>query len=378
MNANKTLIVFAEDWGRFPSSTQSLISALLKKNWHVTWINSIGLRKPSLSISYFKRVLEKLAQFVLGKKSKYRISLPENLTVIHPLIIPFIGNPIIDTLNCFILKKQLKTTLKKMKQPIIWLTLPSAYPFIRIFNNCPLVYYCCDDYSALVKPPLPKLDYFENQLIEKAALIYVTSAVLAKKMPKNKTHFLDQAIDIDLFTKPYARPDDLPTGKPIAGFYGSLCSWVDINLIYQCATRLKNWNFVFIGPKNIDLEKLETLSNFFYLGPKAYVDIPAYSQHWDVGLIPFVNNQVTAACNPLKIKEYLSAGKPVVTTNIPALHMYKKNIYIAKDTDDFINGIVASLGDNKEEIRKNLVKDQSWDSRALALEKQLLDLSSFH
>jgi glycosyltransferase involved in cell wall biosynthesis len=378
MDANKNLIVFAEDWGRFPTSTQSLVTALLKRGWCIVWINSIGLRKPSFSSSYLHRVLEKVIQYVRGKTSKYRLSLPKNLTVINPIIIPFIGIPIFDKLNRFILKKQL-SPIRKSKQfdkAIIWTTLPTAYPLIEIFDGLPLVYYCCDDYSVLGDSPNPQVSFFEEKLIQQADLIVVVSETLAVKMPRNKTYYLDHAIDVSLFTKSYPRPKDLPHGKPIAGFYGSLSSWVDMNLIFQCATNLRNWNFVFIGPKQVSIEKLETLSNFFYLGSKSYIDIPAYSQHWDVGLIPFIKNQLTDACNPLKIKEYLAAGKPVVSIDIPALRIYKDFIYIAKDSQDFLKGIELSLTATNDGLRKNLVKDQSWDARALTIEKKLLDMNS--
>ncbi|MFA6303024.1 MAG: glycosyltransferase [Legionella sp.] len=376
LEPKKQLIVFGEDWGRFPSSTQHLIHGLLNLGWSVIWINSVGMRKPSFQWSYVKRLFEKLYQYIFAKTKQHQLVLPDNLTVISPMILPFMGNSFTDRLNRAILTKQLSSVMKKgdFVHPILWLTLPTAYPFISIFDKCPLVYYCCDDYALLVDPPNPQVTIFEKQLIEKADLILVVSDVLAKNMPAHKTYILDQGVDLTHFMKKYDRPNDLPNDKPIAGFYGSLTHWVDIDLLYQCASQLTDWNFVVIGSKSVDISHLEKLNNFFYLGPKSYSEIPAYSQYWDVGLIPFIKNQLVMACNPLKAKEYLVGGKPIVSVAIPALDKYKEYIYLAKNNKDFIHGIEQSLNDTKETMRKNYAAQEGWDSRALVLENKLIAL----
>ncbi|MFI4962519.1 MAG: glycosyltransferase, partial [Legionellales bacterium] len=281
-------------------------------------------------------------------------------------------------LNLFMFKKQLNPIrkIKAFNNPIIWVTLPTAYPLLSQFKTCPIIYYCCDDYSVLTESLNSQIRICEDKLIKKASLILVVSSTLASMMPENKTLILDHAIDVELFSKPQERPKDLPEGKPIAGFYGSLSHWVDFDLIHQCATALNNWNFVLIGPKSVGFERLEQLSNVFYLGAKNYMELPGYSQHWDVGLIPFVKNQLSDACNPLKVKEYLATGKPVISIDIPALRIYKDYIHIAKDPQDFIKAIPLSLQDSNAQARKNLVKDQSWDNRALFLEEKLLGLDS--
>ena len=373
--SNKKLIVFGEDWGQFPSSTQSLFTVLLEHGWQVIWINSIGMRQPSLDFSYLCRIFKKLTQFFKSKISWY--SLPNNLVVVNPIIFPFIGYSIFDMLNRYIFKKQLyrKVYQKGVNNFIVWVTIPTAYPLLKVFNSSPIVYYCCDDYAGLGKKLNPKIPYFERMLSEEASLIFYVSDILGQKFPENKKIFLDHGIDVDLFTQSYQRPEDLPLGKPIAGFYGSISHWVDLELIYECAIQLRHWNFVLIGPKNITLKKLEQLDNVFYLGIKPQESIPAYSQHWNVGMIPFIRSDLIDACNPLKIKEYLLTGNPVVSIDIPALQVYKKNIYIAKNNQDFIRGIELSLQDKNDEVRKNLVKNQSWDNRAQIVEEKLLQIN---
>lgn len=378
MNRKKEIIVFGEDWGRFPSSTQYLINALLKMGWVVIWINSIGMRKPEFSLDYFRRASNKLFQYFRGKTHKTQKSLPTNLTVIHPMVIPLIGNTLVNKINCFIIKKQLANAMHKNKfiNPIVWMTLPTAFPYFTIFDHCPLVYYCCDDYSVLGDSPHPEILSLEQKLIKKAVLVIVVSEVLAEKIPADKTFYLDHGIDLDLFLKAYPRPKDLPSGKPIAGYYGSITNyWIDFELLYQCAIRLPDWNFVLIGPKEVNLDKLTILDNFFYLGFKKHLEeIPAYSQHWDVGMIPFLKNQLTAAMNPLKVKDYLATGKPVVSVDLPALQAYKEYIYLTKNQDEFINALRLAVNEKGLSRKKYDIKNHSWNNRATLLEKKLINL----
>ena len=376
LTTEKKLIVFGEDWGRFPSSTQYLINGLLKLGWTVIWINSIGMRNPKFNWTDVRRITNKLYQYFRGKTPKFRVSLPANLTVINPMVIPVIGYSLVDKINCFFLKKQLASTIHKNKFAtlVVWMTLPTAYPYAAIFGQWPLVYYCCDDYAVIGDSPHPQIPSLEKQLVNQASLVIVVSDVLATKMPSDKTLYLDHGIDLNHFRKSYSRPHDLPSGKPVAGFYGSIASWVDINLIYQCVSKLCDVNFVLIGPSEVDLSQLKKLSNFFYLGFKPYEEIPAYSQHWDVGMIPFVKSQLTAALNPLKIKEYLTTGKPVVSVDLPAMQAYKGYIYIAKDEDEFINALQLAINEKGQSRKSYDITHHGWDSRAMLLEKKLLSL----
>lgn len=370
----KKLIVFGEDWGHLPSSTQLLIQALLNLGWDVIWINSIGMREPSISWSYFSRLLNKIKRFFKSKAKDSSLNLSKKITVIHPMTIPLYSFKSVDRINRFILKQQLSRWLKdkELTQPLIWVSLPTGYPYLKLFNHCPIVYYCCDDFTVFDGVKQKKILELEGLLTNKANLIVVSNPVLTKKFPDNNTYFLDHGVDLALFQTPYPRPIDLPEGKPIAGFYGCLSSWIDIELIYQCATTLKNINFVLIGPKEIDITQLLTLDNVFYLGYKPHSLIPSYSQHWDISLLPFLTIQRTIASNPLTLKEYLSSGKPVVSINLPILELFKDFIYIANTTQDFIDSIELALQDTCEEERKKFIRNYGWDTQVKKFENQLL------
>ena len=90
------------------------------------------------------------------------------------------------------------------------------------------------------------------------------------------------------------------------------------------AKKRADWHFVLIGDadSSIDLSRYRAMPNMHFLGRKPYSDLPAYCQHFDVGLIPFKVNELTYAVNPIKLREYLSAGLPVVSTPMPEVQLY--------------------------------------------------------
>jgi len=380
LDANKKLIVFAEDWGRLPSSTQHIISSLLRLGWEIIWINSIGMREPQFTLFYFKRVLEKIRYFFQSKTRDSVIELPDNLVVINPFTIPLYSIKPIDVINRWILKRQLSSVLhaKDFSNALIWVSLPTAYPYLNLFINSPVIYYCCDDFSVFDGIDKNKIMELEKKLIQHAALNIVSNPVLAEKMPADKVCLLDHGVNLEFFQTNYPRPSDLPIGKPIAGFYGCLSSWIDVDLLFYCATTLKKINFVLIGPQEIDISQILKLENVFYLGYKSYQDIPAYSQHWDVSLLPFLKQQRTFASNPLTLKEYLSSGKPVVSISLPILKSFSDVVYIANTPSEFAHAIELAIDDTQEEKRKEFIKKYSWDVQVQHLEKRLLELFTHH
>jgi len=184
-----------------------------------------------------------------------------------------------------------------------------------------------------------------------------------------KTRLLTHGVDYQLFTADTARADDLPdNGKPTAGFYGSLSEWLDLNLLIPTIAAMPHWNFVFIGKADIDISRLESFENVYLLGMRPHNRLPAYSQHWDVSLLPFVDNAQIRACNPLKLSEYLAAGTPIVSTPFPALQPFQSMVSVVRSVDDMIaaieNSRLPAQRDNSPENRRNSVAQQSWQARA--------------
>ena len=142
---------------------------------------------------------------------------------------------------------------------------------------------------------------------------------LYKKFPREKTELLLHGVDLKKFQTPSPRAPDLPDVSKIAGFYGSLKDWIDIELLWKAAQDLPQWTFVLIGEVHTDISRLESLPNVRFLGPRKHHELPNYVQHWNVSMIPFKDTPQIRACNPLKLREYLAAGTPIASIDFPAL-----------------------------------------------------------
>jgi len=394
-NKNRPLIVFGEDWGAHPSSTQHIVK-ILGQNRPVIWLNSIGLRKPRLTGHDLLRLFNKAKSFFFTS-NKNGITKQENsdFLIINPLVIPCASNWFTLYLSKKILKWQLKIASKKLNlsDPIIWTSLPTSVDYLELFSNAPCVYYCGDDFNSLAGVDHQFVAQKEKQLIEKSSFIFTASEKLLDKFPSDKAVNIPHGVNFSLFSQNVEyTPGDLPLGKPIAGFYGSISSWLDQSLLVQTIEALPHWRFVFIGKIDCDVDKLEQFSNVYFLGTKPHNDLPKYIQNWNVAILPFVNNKQIQMCNPLKLREYLASGTPIVTTDFNALNGYRKYLQIADSAKPFYQAILLanaeivpavnfdkldSIDDliaitNIKQSRKEAVMDESWESRASDVQRYLL------
>lgn len=339
----RDLVVFGEDWGGLPSSTQHLIRHLAKDR-KVLWVNSIGLRSPRFCAHDIKRIVIKFGYFVRQaftnktKNTKTKGS-PHNIFVIKPLSIPAPSSQLARKISARLLKLQIEPYIKRLNlyDPILWSSLPTTSDLPPLLPTRSLVYYCGDDFSGLAGVDNQVVAHHEEKLAENADLVIAASKHLAAKFAPHKTRELLHGVDFNLFSTPVTRASDLPKrSRPTAGFYGSLSQWLDTDLLATVIEKLPNWNFVFIGKESIDLSPLKAYKNTFFLGAKEHAVLPRYSQHWDVSLLPFRDNEQIRACNPLKLLEYLAVGKPIVATRFPAAEYHKGVIQCANTPDDFI------------------------------------------
>lgn len=140
-------------------------------------------------------------------------------------------------------------------------------------------------------------------------------------------------------------------GKPVIGYFGALAGWVDYVLLEKLATSRKNWKIVLLGldyDGSIKKSRLLSMPNVHYLGPVRYEELPAYAQLFNVGIIPFLVNAVTISTSPIKLFEYMAAGKPIVSTNLPECRKYGV-VMVAEDHKQFLEKVEAAILAGKDE-----------------------------
>lgn len=372
---NRDMIIFAEDWGGHPSSSQHL-ARHIAESWNILWVNSIGLRRPRLNARDMGRLVRKLGAVVRPSKPETvvaeteKVVVPEKMTVVSPIALPFPGLGPQMRINRALLKWRLGEKMAEigMTKPILWTSFPTALPAVGHLGERAVVYYCCDDFGALEGVDHAPVMAMERALAKKCDLVFVSNMRLAERFPPDRTIYLPHGADVSLFTAPAPAPADLPTDGPVAGFYGSFADWLDKDLLRQAAQALPHWRFVFIGDVKTDDSKLRDLPNVTFLGPRPHHALPGYAQNWTASLIPFLPTPQILASNPLKLREYLAAGAPIVSTPFPALEPYREHISVAEGADAFIAALRRAETDVHDaaarQARQARVAAETWAARA--------------
>ncbi|MFA0779671.1 MAG: hypothetical protein RJAPGHWK_001175, partial [Candidatus Fervidibacter sp.] len=158
----------------------------------------------------------------------------------------------------------------------------------------------------------------------------------------------------------------IPT--PRIGFVGVIAEWVDIKLLIKIASWRPRWSFVLVGPIKRSIALPDLPPNIYLLGPKPYDMVPAYLQGIDVAIIPFERTEfITRYVNPIKLYEYLAAGKPVVTTPMGDYDGLETFVHIAETPEAFASAIEVAMKETTpqfKEARWRAILDRSWQVRA--------------
>jgi teichuronic acid biosynthesis glycosyltransferase TuaH len=218
----------------------------------------------------------------------------------------------------------------------------------------------------------------ENECIRHYDLVMATSRRLCRNIGKrNDRHitYFPNGGDVKLFRtaleQPLPKPPELATIRtPVIGYTGAICQRIDYQLLVKIAEENRDKTIVLVGPR---LDKiysdvnLDDIPNIIFTGPKKIEQLPAYLQNFDCTIIPFLKNNLTAGIYPLKINEYLAAGKAVVTTNFSEdINEFKEYIYIANTHDEFLEKIKEAMRDNNESDKQKRLAAasvNSWEHR---------------
>lgn len=363
----RDMLCFSHDWTGDPLSKTHLMRLFAHEN-RILWVNSIGYRAPSVS----GRDLRRIAQKIRAAATPLREVEP-NLFVLSPLAIPAYGVPAMRAINRELLRFQVLRAMRKLgfANVINWIFNPAASVIAGAVGEQQLIYYCVDEYTAFSDVPTESLVLMERELLHKAALVIVSAERLyqSKKGENPNTVLVRHGVDHAHFSQAL-RPETLVPSeiaslpRPIIGYFGLMAAdWIDIELMVRVAKHFSNGSLVLLGKVTTDVTALTALPNVHLLGRKPYAHLPAYCKGFDVALLPFPISEVTLNANPLKVREYLAAGLPVVSTAIPEVEVLRM-CRIGSDHPSFIREVESALADPGPKLeRSELVRSESWEAR---------------
>jgi glycosyltransferase involved in cell wall biosynthesis len=363
------IICFSGDWEGDPLSKRHIMLRLAQRN-RVLWVNSMGNRNPSASVRDLRRMVKKLRQFWGGCRR-----ITENFHVLQPLVIPFHGNRLASWLNKGLLLAHLRYTCRNLgfNRLLTWSFNPSSAGVAGLLGEEIVIYHCVDDNGEFTGTDRSVIRSLESQLLAKADAVIVSSSPLleAMRLRHSNVVLIGHGVEVEHFRKACepqtVAPEEIAGLKrPLVGFFGLLADWVDLRLVRAMARARPLWNFVLIGKSDTDLEPLAGLSNVHLLGRREYGDLPAYCKGFDVAILPFVVNPLTLAANPLKLREYLAAGLPVVATDIPETRRWAPLVSICTGESEFVAAIEEILADGRTGPRieiSHAMDRESWDEK---------------
>lgn len=345
----------------------------------VVLVNSIGMRMPTSggTTQPLRRVLRK-ARSIARAVRRPEAGLP-NLVVMSPLILPLYGSPAGRRANAVLVSAQVRLLLWWLGvRPLdVIVTIPTAADVVDRIPHATLTVNRSDKFSAFTEANQPVIEALERRLLADADIVvYVSHTLLEEERSavRGTPHFLGHGIDVDHFTV----PDDAPPpsdlagiAHPVVGFFGGIDDYVvDLELLRRTADSLTEGTLLLIGDATCDINELTDHPRVRWLGPRDYADIPSYGAAFDVAIMPWLDNEWIRHCNPIKAKEYLALGRPIVTTYYPEVEPFQDVMAVAKSPDEFVllvHEAVQTGGEGSPQSRRDAVAEDTWLARSREL-----------
>ena len=306
-------------------------------------------------------------------------SVAPRLAILTPYGVPGLERPLLHRLNDRRTRRAIASTVKVLEGSVRALVLACCRDLFGAADEQLSVFYGTDDFVAgaeLMGIPEARLRRQEARNLEAADRVVVVSEPLAEKW-RASGHSVDvipNGVDDALFAGVDALPfpDDVELAGPIVGLVGHLSNRIDVELLEALATR--DVALLLVGPRQGSFEsdridRLIARPNVQWVGPKPFVELPAYLRAIDVGITPYPSTAFNRGSFPLKTLEYLAAGRGVVATDLPSVRALDTDlIRIASGPDRFVGEVAAALVEPRTEelvrARRAFAREHSWDARA--------------
>jgi glycosyltransferase involved in cell wall biosynthesis len=376
--SGRDIVCFANDWSGDPLSKKHVMRRLAHHN-RVLWVNSLGNRAPRATVHDVRRIFDKLQRFAGGL---YQVE--PNIHVLSPIAVPNYRSTLMRRLNAVVVGNTVRAAMKKLgfSRPLLYTFVPASAWVADELDADRVVYHCVDEFSQF-EGAGPEIAELERELIERSDLVIVCSEPLRERKCRLNPntvlvrHGVEHAHFARALDEATVVPDDVARlPRPVVGFYGLVAEWIDIEAMRLVAVAFPEGSLVIVGDiNNADVRPL-SLPNVHFLGRRPYDALPGYCKAFDVALLPFVDNELTRNANPLKLREYLAAGLPVVATDIPEARALAQNgVLLARTPADFPPLVGRALErSGPSRARSEAMARESWDDKVAEIEERLLSL----
>jgi len=374
------------DWAFNRQNPQELAVAFAQSGNRVLFVENTGVRRAGLRDA--SRLWRRARNWWRSRGDVERA--PEGVDVHAPILVPLPYSRLACAINVRLLLRVVRRWRRADPSgPLIVITLlptPLARAMIAALAPDLVVYYCIDR-LAESSPGARPLRHCEAALFAEADLVVVTSENLrAHAAPlARRVEMLPSGVHVDDFRRARAG-DTVPAAlagleRPVIGFLGSVRGATDLALVARAADLAPDLSFVLIGPRFVGVRELAARPNVRLVEAVPHRDVMSYMAHFDVGILPYVLDAFTAAVMPVKLKEYLAAGLPVVSTPLPdvlrfAQH-HQETVAFADNGEDFVAALRAAVASNTPDAvarRIEVARGYDWKNQMKTLGGWMEDL----
>ncbi len=371
------------DWDGLWGSRQQIMLRFAQRGYRILFIERpIGLEHFLRYSAFRQRKQHRWREGIRAVADKLWIAS-------LPLLLPGkYYSPHINHLNQQITLRSSRRYLRHLgfENPILWLYNPEQGELIGQFHEKISVYHCIDEWTANTTGRKRRtIAALEKEMLNKVDIVFANSPPTFenKRQHNPHTYRIPSGADVEHFSQvtDAALPEhpaisELP--RPRIGYSGHINERLNYAVLDQLARQRPDWTVVFVGdtyPWTMDtpsLQQLNTLSNVHFLGKRPFADMPAFLKGMDVCLLPYINDERGHFRSPLKLYEYLAAGKPIISTPHPEAAEFADVLYQASTPDTFIQAVAQALTDEtieKQQQRQQLAQQHSWDRRVDDMER---------
>jgi glycosyltransferase involved in cell wall biosynthesis len=353
-----------------------LMARLAAAGNRVLFVESLGLRRPTVAGRDVSRMARRLVRGLRPPRER------DGVHVLSPLVIPLHGNAAVRRVNARLLPFLAGRATRRlgMTRPILWGYVPQAEVLLGALDPSLVVYHCVDDIATQEGIDAASFRAAEERYARRADLVLASAPRLAERMRalNGNVLYAPNVADTGLFATAMTTGPAHPVDPAVAAlpgprlvFTGAIAEKkLDLPLLRDVARTRRDWTIALVGPVGLgdphtDVAALEAEPNVHLLGPRRYEELPAVLRGADVTLIPYRASELTASIFPMKVYEYLAAGRPVVATPLPALAGVEE-ITVAEGPGAFTAAIERELAADTPErraARSAAAAANSWDAR---------------
>lgn len=370
------LLVFADDWGRHPSSCQHLMRYLSNRR-RIRWVNTIGMRPPRFDAVTCARALQKLNDW--SRRGDNTVaSLPRGLSIHNPKMWPWMHRSVDRRINCALLLRQLQPVISGCgAPPVAVTTLPIVADLMGRLLTSGWIYYCVDDFSKWPGLERESLEAMEREVVQRADMVICASQNLQQRLAgwERSSELLTHGVELEhwQFVADAPQLEALARlERPIAAFWGLIDARIDPAMILRTAHGMQRGTLLLVGPQQNPDPSLFSHARVVWLPAVDYAALPSIAQAADVLIMPYADMPVTRAMQPLKLKEYLATPKPVVSRDLPAVREWADCLDVASDADAFAAAVRKCLveGISAEQLKaRGRLLHESWRAKAIRFEE---------